>query len=169
LNCRFAEISAAIDLAIRLGNCFGNRGSDETGSKDRLPCGNLRTCALAAHAEAHASLEAVHLRGILKGTTHGVASAAMAASNLPSNSRNSPDADAFLSLVRQTRRKGTPYASGGSPARVIRLDSEESRPPFSVPPIFRAEHRIRFERTLFVALRPTASLQVARTASTASL
>src|SRR5437773_2546160 len=59
----------------------------------------------------------------LKGTTHGVAVRSDGRLELAPKFTQLADADASYLWAMKLDSKGTPYAAGGSPAKVIRLDS----------------------------------------------
>src|SRR5579859_8264933 len=88
--------------------------------------------AMAAAAFATATLTfAEHTRRwkqstydeFLKGTTHGVAVRSDGRLELAPKFTQLADADASYLWAVKLDSKGTPYAAGGSPAKVIRLDA----------------------------------------------
>jgi len=79
--------------------------------------------ALAAHAEHTRRWKQSTYEEFLKGTTHGVAVRSDGRLELALKFTQLADADASYLWSVKLDAKGTPYASGGSPARVIRLDS----------------------------------------------
>src|SRR5579871_172795 len=79
--------------------------------------------ALAVHAEHTRRWKQSSYEDFLKGTTHGVAVRSDGRLELAPKFTQLADADASYLWSIKLDAKGTPYAAGGSPAKVIRLDS----------------------------------------------
>ncbi len=83
----------------------------------------LALAALAAHAEHTRRWKQSTYDEFLKGTTHGVAVRSDGRLELALKFTQLADADASYLWSVKLDAKGIPYAAGGSPARVVRLDS----------------------------------------------
>ena len=83
----------------------------------------LALAALAAQAERTRRWKQSTYDEFLKGTTHGVAVRSDGRLELALKFTQLADADASYLWSVKLDAKGTPYAAGGSPAKVIRLDS----------------------------------------------
>jgi len=79
--------------------------------------------ALAAHAEHTRRWKQSTYEDFLKGTTHGVAVRSDGRLELAPKFTQLADADASYLWAIRLDASGTPYAAGGSPAKVIRLDA----------------------------------------------
>src|SRR5260221_9557229 len=80
-------------------------------------------CAGMATAEHTRRWRQSTYEEFLKGTTHGVAVRSDGRLELAPKFTQLADADASYLWAVKLDSKGTPYAAGGSPAKVIRLDS----------------------------------------------
>src|SRR5580765_5526033 len=83
----------------------------------------LALAALAAHAERTRRWKQSTYDEFLKGTTHGVAVRSDGRLELALKFTQLADADASYLWSVKLDAKGTPYAAGGSPAKVFKLDA----------------------------------------------
>src|SRR5882672_2352130 len=88
-----------------------------------VAAGVFAICAGMATAERTRRWRQSTYEDFLKGTTHGIAVRSDGRLELALKFTQLADADASYLWSVKLDAKGTPYASGGSPARVIRLDS----------------------------------------------
>src|SRR2546422_7557273 len=79
--------------------------------------------SMPLHAEHTRRWKQSTYEEFLKGTTHGVAVRSDGRLELAPKFTQLADADASYLWAMKLDSKGTPYAAGGSPAKVIRLDS----------------------------------------------
>src|SRR4029077_4742400 len=85
--------------------------------------GLFAVCAGMATAEHTRRWRQSSYEDFLKGTTHGIAVRSDGRLELAPKFTQLADADASYLWAVKLDSKGTPYAAGGSPAKVIRLDS----------------------------------------------
>src|ERR1700741_5125167 len=79
--------------------------------------------AITAHAEHTRRWKQSTYEDFLKGTTHGIAVRSDGRLELAPKFTQLADADASYLWSVKLDAKGTPYTSGGSPAKVFRLDA----------------------------------------------
>src|ERR1700741_5600580 len=80
--------------------------------------------AITAHAEHTRRWKQSTYEDFLKGTTHGIAVRSDGRLELAPKFTQLADADASYLWALKLDAKGAPYAAGGSPAKVIRLDAD---------------------------------------------
>src|SRR5258708_4294478 len=93
------------------------------GAAAALAIGALLATARVSYAEHTRRWKQSTYEEFLKGTTHGVAVRSDGRLELAPKFTQLADADASYLWAVKLDSKGTPYAAGGSPAKVIRLDS----------------------------------------------
>jgi len=93
------------------------------GAAAALAIGALLATASVSYAEHTRRWKQSTYEEFLKGTTHGVAVRSDGRLELAPKFTQLADADASYLWAVKLDSKGTPYAAGGSPAKVIRLDS----------------------------------------------
>ena len=94
-----------------------------TGAAAALAIGAILAMASVTYAEHTRRWKQSTYEEFLKGTTHGVAVRSDGRLELAPRFTQLADADASYLWAMKLDSKGTPYAAGGSPAKVIRLDS----------------------------------------------
>src|SRR5215475_3018422 len=120
-------------------------------------------CLAAIFAVAVFAVRAEHTRRwkqstyeeFLKGTTHGVAVRSDGRLELAPKFTQLADADASYLWAVKLDAKGTPYAAGGSPAKVIRLDeSGKAATVFQSPDLSAQAIAFDSKGTLYVGTSP---------------
>ena len=146
---------------------FGERGArvvkiDKTMKKRKwtsaaasLAIGAILAMASVTYAEHTRRWKQSTYEEFLKGTTHGVAVRSDGRLELAPRFTQLADADASYLWAVKLDSRGTPYAAGGSPAKVIRLDSNgKTATVFQSPDLSAQAIAFDSKGTLYVGTSP---------------